>query len=209
MLGNLLLTALLLACQDNRASIDTPTSDSRAASADHAAIVLDAVPLSTTFQRFFGVDTEIFSPQQRQQLGTISYVGQSAALLNGSTKRQLDQAYLKTLREVLLEQCQRLATREAQALPAADAGDVFSEHVLLKRYGAPKAAEVSAIMTHMFGYRKKGELHQGASDYAALMADNLTTFQQKNSTAVWQEEVPQQYVLLCMAIGQDTRVYLR
>ena len=42
------------------------------------------------------------------------------------------------------------------------------------------------------------------------MKKNLTAFKQKNSDAAeLQEEVRQQYVLLCMAIGQDTRVYLR
>ena len=99
------------------------------------AIVFDAVPLTATFQRFFNTNTEVFTPQQQKDLGTISYVGETSALLNGRAKRQLDQAYVRTLRVVLLEQCQALASKEALALGSAAEGDVFAEHVLIKRYG--------------------------------------------------------------------------
>ena len=65
-------------------------------------------------------------------------------------------------------------------------------------------------MSRMFGYRSSAGEHRGASNYAALMAKNLAAFKQSNSDmAALQKEVQQQYVLLCMAIGQDTRVYLR
>ena len=121
---------------------------------------------------------------------------------------QLDQAYIRTLRTVLLDQCQELATKEAQALNDATEDDVFTEHVLIKRYGAPHSSEVAEIMSRMFGYQS--DEHRGASDYAALMAKNLRNFKQHNRDATaLQEEVRQQHVLLCMAIGQDTRVYLR
>ena len=209
----LLLCALLLACAESQLDPQQetePVADSAQAGVVNPVIVFDAVPLTVTFQRFFGVDTDIFTPQQRKDLGTISYVGETPTLLNGMTKRQLDQAYIRTLREVLHTQCQQLATKEAQALRDMIEGDVLTEHVLIKRYGAPIPADVAAIMSHMFGYQSSTGEQRGASDYALLMKKNLTAFKQKNSDAAeLQEEVRQQYVLLCMAIGQDTRVYLR
>ena len=155
---------------------------------------------------FFGVDTEIFTPQQRKDLGTISYIGETPLLLNGTSKRQLDQAYVRTLRIVLLDQCQALAHKEAQALHSAVGGEVFGEHTLIKRYGAPLPEEVSAVMSHMFGYHST--THRGASEYAALIQKNLASLEDNDKTTL-HEELRQQYVLLCMAIGQDTRVYLR
>lgn len=213
------LCVLHLACAESiqrdahladRDEADSSAANVSAASLAQAAIVFDAVPLTATFQRFFDTSTDIFTPYQRKALGTISYVGETPALLQGTSKRQLDQAYLRTLRVVLLSQCQQLATKEAQALSTAVEDDVFTEHVLIKRYGAPQATEVSAIMSHMFGYRSSAGEHRGAGDYATLMQKNLHTFKQGNSDATaLQEEVQRQYVLLCMAIGQDTRVYLR
>lgn len=213
------LCALQLACAESiqrdtrraaEAEADLSAANVSTASPAQAAIVFDAIPLTATYQRFFGTSTDIFTPRQRKALGTINYVGETHALLHGTSKRQLDQAYLRTLRVVLLSQCQQLATQEAQALSSAVEGDVFTAQVLIKRYGAPQPTEVSAVMSHMFGYRSSGGEHRGAGDYAALMQKNLRDFKQGNSdTAALQEEVRQQYVLLCMAIGQDTRVYLR
>ena len=193
-----------------RDEADSSAINVSATSRAQAAIVFDAVPLTATFQRFFDTSTDIFTPYQRKALGTISYVGETPALLQGTSKRQLDQAYLRTLRVVLLSQCQQLATKEAQALSTAVEDDVFTDHVLIKRCGAPQPSEVSGIMSHMFGYRSSAGEHRGAGDYAALMQKNLHAFKQGNSDATaLQEEVRGQYVLLCMAIGQDTRVYLR
>lgn len=222
MLRNITLLCVLSAC-NGWTEYERATSPPQQADADavegissdtsldaQAVVVLDAMPLTTTFQRFFDVTEEIFTAQQRKDLGTLSYVGATPSLLNGRTKRQLDQAYLRTLRVVLLTQCQQLASTEAQALTAATVADVFSDHVLIKRYGAPQAAEVSAIMTSMFGYQNSAGLHRGANEYASLMATNLSTFASNNSdTTALQDEVRKQYVLLCMAIGQDARVYLR
>ncbi len=199
------------AAADSTAAAPDKTADAAAeAGIAQSVIVFDAVPLTATFQRFFDINTDVFTPGQRKDLGTISYVGETPALLNGMTKRRLDQAYVRTLRVVLLSQCQQLATKEAPALRTATEGDTFAEHVLIKRYGAPQSADVSAIMSHMFGYQSSAGEHRGASDYATLMQKNLSTFKQSNSdTDALQEEVRQQYVLLCMAVGQDTRVYLR
>ena len=218
MLRKMTLLCVLSACEGGTWEKYKPTTtadvvvgkSSETARAEQAVVVLDAVPLTTTFQRFFGVTEEIFTEQQRKYLGTISYLGATPILLNGRTKRQLDQAYLRTLRVVLLTQCQQLASKEVQALTDATAEDKFSQHVLIKRYGAPQAEEVSAIMTSMFGYQNSAGLHRGAHEYASLMATNLTAFASNNSdTVAWQDEVRKQYVLLCMAIGQDARVYLR
>ena len=151
-----LMSMLCIACAgdlfDHRQS-DEQLSDDAQQSMQTSAIVFDAVPLTATWQRFFGIDTEIFTSQQRKDLGTISYVGETPMLLNGIAKNQVDQAYLRTLRAVLLDQCQTLADKEMIALQNAKEGDVFTQHVLIKRYGMPSAAEVSAIMSRMFGYQ--------------------------------------------------------
>lgn len=206
----LLLNTLLLACAETAPDHQQDPAEDYAKEEEAVppVIIFDAVPLTTTFQRFFGISTEIFTPQQRKALGTISYVGETAELLNGTTKRQLDQAYLRTLRTVLLDQCQQLAKKEAQALDNATVGDIFTEHTLIKRYGAPLPTEVSATMSRMFGYHQ--EQHRGASNYATLMKKNLANLEGNNGDKATQHEaLQQQYVLLCMAIGQDTRVYLR
>ena len=212
MLRNLTLLCVLSACGEKNIQRAADAVEGKTAETVVAqdVVVLDAVPLTTTFQRFFGVTEEIFTEQQRKDLGTISYVGATPLMLNGRTKRQLDQAYFRTLRVVLLTQCQQLASKEAQALTTASIEAEFSDHVLIKRYGAPQAADVSAMMTSMFGYRNSAGLHRGANEYASLMTSNLSTFTSNNSdTSALQGEVRKQYVLLCMAIGQDARVYLR
>ena len=74
----------------------------------------------------------------------------------------------------------------------------FAQHTIVKRNGAPTKEDIIEIMSRMFGYQSE----RGADVYAKLIADNL---QNSNNP----EEITAQYILLCMAIGQDTRVWLR
>ena len=102
----------------------------------------------------------------------LNYTAQDSMLRNGRRLREINQSYVKTLREVLLQLCQAKTTQEIQALTISEHGDAFVQHTLVKRHGAPQAEEVNDIMTAMFGYEAK---HYGAQDYAVLMQKNLTS----------------------------------
>ena len=169
-----------------------------------AAIVLDGIALTQTWQRFFAIDTEILNTKQQRALGSLNYDAQDASLRNGNRYREVNQNYIKTLRTVLLQLCQNKTDQELQAVVSASAADTFAHHAIVKRNGLPQKEDVNAIMTAMFDYQ--GE-HQGAAEYASIMQENLAATQ-KDSEA-YQQKLRANYVLLCMAIGQDARVYLR
>ncbi len=169
-----------------------------------AAVILDDRALTQTFQRFFALEGELLNTKQQRNLGGISYDAEDDTLLNGRRYREINQSYVKTLREVLLQLCQNKTEQEMQALTATNIGDTFAQHAIVKRNGSPQEKDVNAIMTAMFGYE---DSHYGAKDYAALMQENLATVQV--SSEDYHQKLQANYVLLCMAIGQDARVYLR
>ena len=170
-----------------------------------AAIVLDGVALTQTWQRFFAIDTDILDAKQQRALGSFNYDEQEATLRNGNRYREVNQNYIKTLRTVLLQLCQNKTEQELQTVVSADNTDTFfAHHAIVKRNGLPHKEDVNAIMTAMFGYQAE---HQGATAYADLMQENLAATP-KDSEA-YQQKLWDNYVLLCMAIGQDARVYLR
>ena len=169
-----------------------------------AAIILDGTALTQTWQRFFALDAEILDAKQQRDLGSLSYDGQDASLRNGHRYREVKQNYIKTLRTVLLQLCQHKTDQELQAVIAAKDTDTFAQHAIVKRNGLPQQEDVNAMMTAMFGYQAE---HHGAAEYAGLMQENLAAVQQDSE--VYQQKLRANYVLLCMAIGQDARVYLR
>ena len=169
-----------------------------------AAIILDGTALTQTWQRFFALDAEILDAKQQRDLGSLSYDGQDASLRNGHRYREVNQNYIKTLRTVLLQLCQHKTDQELQAVVSASAADTFAQHAIVKRNGLPQQEDVNAMMTAMFGYQAE---HQGAAAYASLVRGNLAAVQQDSE--VYQQKLRANHVLLCMAIGQDARVYLR
>ena len=169
-----------------------------------AAIILDGTALTQTWQRFFALDTEILNAQQQRDLGSLNYDGQDASLRNGHRYREVNQNYIKTLRTVLLQLCQHKTDQELQAVLTANDTDTFAQHAIVKRNGLPQQEDINAMMTAMFGYQAE---HHGAAEYAGLVQENLTAVQQDSE--VYQQKLRANYVLLCMAIGQDARVYLR
>ena len=169
-----------------------------------AAVILDGRALTQIFQRFFAFEGELLNTKQQRNLGGISYNAEDNTLLNGRRYREINQSYVKTLREVLLQLCRDKTNQEIQALTATNVGDTFAQHALVKRHGTPQEKDVNAIMTAMFGYE---DSHYGAADYAALMQENLAPVQVDSDD--YHQNLYANYVLLCMAIGQDARVYLR
>lgn len=172
-----------------------------------SVVILDSTVLTQTFQRFFATEAEIFQDEtdlcgketQHRNLGAISYVADCPTNLNGYRYREINQAYIKTLRTALLTMCKEKVQQEMEALDYTNKGESFPQHVMVKRNGAPQVQEVEQIMSHMFGYQ---HAHYGAQDYVDLMTKNL-----QNTDNV--QKLQDQYILLCMAIGQDPRVYLR
>lgn len=169
-----------------------------------AAVILDGTALTQTWQRFFAVDGELLSAKQQRNLGGLNYDAEDSALFNGRRYREINQSYVKTLREVLLQLCRNKVEQEVLALTTTNSGETFAQHALVKRSGAPQATDVNAIMTKMFGYEAK---HYGAQEYAAVMQENLAAV--PIDSEIYQQKLQANYVLLCMAIGQDARVYLR
>ena len=159
-------------------------------------LILDATALQQIWQRFF-VDQQItISAEQRRQLGSVNYLSHGVGTLNGYRIKTVDQSYIKAMRTVLVSLCTEQVETEMAKVTAGN-GD-FTQHLLVKRNGAPTKQDVIETMSRMFGYQTE----RGADVYTKLIADNL---QGSNDP----ETLKAQYILLCMAIGQDTRVWLR
>lgn len=157
-------------------------------------LVLDGDALQQVWQRFFDDQQIEITAEQRRQLGAINYLNRGVGTLNGYRIKMVDQAYIKAMRSILLSLC----TRQVEDEMAKVADGNFTDHIIVKKNGAPNKEDVSKIMSEMFGYKTE----RGADVYAKLIADNL----QNNSEP---DAIKDQYILLCMAIGQDTRVWLR
>ena len=201
----------LLACNSHDPSVhetggtsQTYVEDNKNKQSFSAAVILDGHALTQTFQRFFTLNGVILTTKQQHHLGSVSYENEDHMLLNGRRYREINQSYVKTLREVLLQLCQNKTAQEMQALTATNIGDTFAQHTIVKRNGSPQEEDVNAIMTAMFGYEDN---HYGTKDYAALVQKNLATVQV--SSEDYHQKLQANYVLMCMAIGQDARVYLR
>ena len=159
-------------------------------------LILDAEALQQVWQRFFDGQQITISHEQRRQLGSVNYLNHGVGTLNGYRIKTVDQAYIKAMRSVLVSLCTEQVESEMAKVVAGN-GE-FDQHVIVKRNGAPTKEDIVEIMSKMFGY----QVERGADVYAKLIADNL----QNNND---QEALKAQYILLCMAIGQDTRVWLR
>ena len=179
-------------------------SNEKAQQSFTAAVILDGRALTQTFQRFFALEGQILNAKQQRHLGGLSYDAEDDALFHGRRYREINQSYVKTLRAVLLQLCQDKTNQEMQAMTATNRGDTFAQHAIVKRNGPPPAEDVNAIMTAMFGYEDN---HYGAADYAAVVQENLATVPVASED--YRQKLQANYVLLCMAIGQDARVYLR
>ena len=159
-------------------------------------LLLDAEALQQVWQRFFDDQQITITAEQRRQLGSVNYLNHGVGTLNGYRIKTVDQAYIKAMRTVLVSLCTERVEQEMVNVSAGN--DKVSQHLIVKRNGAPTKEDVVEIMSKMFGYQTE----RGADVYAKLIADNL----QNNSDP---DSVKAQYILLCMAIGQDTRVWLR
>lgn len=193
---------------DNFSSSPEETSNTSDSVADHFSpearklgdkssanpLILDAEALQQVWQRFFNDQQITITAEQRRQLGSVNYLNHGIGTLNGYRITTVDQAYVKAMRTVLVSLCTEQVDREMANVSNGD----NAQHIVVKRNGAPTKEDVIEIMSRMFGYQTE----RGADVYAKLIADNL---QNSNDP----EEIKAQYILLCMAIGQDTRVWLR
>ena len=81
-----------------------------------AAVILDGMALTQTWQRFFGVKTDILNAHQQHALGNLNYTASDSMLRNGRRLREINQSYVKTLREVLLQLCQTKTRQEIKSI---------------------------------------------------------------------------------------------
>lgn len=151
---------------------------------------------------------ELFTPAQKVVLGEYNVTRGAAALYRADWITENSQVYQKNIREFLGEACMNLVTIETQRLATGTAVEK-STNVLVKRTGAPTADEISAFMHKLFGYAPAGGLHAGAAEYQAVFASSLAekaAIAPDKTDAVYLQEL---HRLLCIAVGDDPRVYLR
>ena len=196
--------SLFVACSgDHSSSEKTSNTVDQQGLFNNQALVLDAKALTQVYKKFFSISTEdIFTPEEKKYLGEISYDNIDPLLQNGFHLRDPNQAYIKTLRVKLTELCSALVNKEL-AKVSSDPNANTKHHHLVFHHDVPSVEHVSKSMRIMFNMPASGDHPYGAEEYAALFADNL------NDATNREEKLTTNYVLLCMAIGQDARTYLR
>ena len=197
------LLALLVACSSDNSSEKTSNTVDQQGLFNKQAIVLDAKALTQVYKKFFSLGSEdIFTPEEKKSLGEISYDNINPLLQNGFHLRDPNQAYIKTLRVKLAELCPKLVSKELTKASSDSNTDTRNHHLVFHN-DAPSVEHVSKSMRLMFNMPSSGSNPYGAEKYATLFAKNL------NGATDREEKLTTNYVLLCMAIGQDARTYLR
>ncbi|MDE3269867.1 MAG: hypothetical protein OYH77_06250 [Pseudomonadota bacterium] len=167
------------------------------------AIVLDAKALTQLYQRFFTIsDADVFTAAEKKSLGVISYDNVDPLLQRGFHLRDTDQAYIKTLRVKLLELCTALVASELGKVRSDPSADSKFHHLVFHD-DVPTVAHVTHSMRLMFNMPAALTHIDGANEYTELFARNV------NAASDRAQALNDNYVLLCMAIGQDARAYLR
>lgn len=170
-----------------------------------------AAPRGTKTTGYFATNPrEIFTPEQKVVMGEFNVVATNGAHLRSFWVDDNNQNYQKNLREFLGDACNNLVNVEHGRLPAPDYTDASGTNVLVKRRGAPTTAEIGAFMTKLYGYAPvDGAVHAGAAEYRKAFADGLAEKAEINPGMDQQLYIKELYRALCIAIGNDPRVYLR
>jgi hypothetical protein len=150
-----------------------------------------------------------FMPQERFALGTFDILGlwnpvdwlqfNSSRMTN---THEITQEYLFALRSFFAGACTKLYDEESP-----QAGNLNNLLVKTPSGTAPSALQIDTFMTAMFAYSPEaGELHPGAAEYAELFQDSLVDLPDGlNLQEAWKNN----YLLLCISVGNDPRVYIR
>lgn len=197
------LLSLLVACSSDNSSEKTSNTVDQQGLFNKQVLVLDAKALSQVYKKFFSLDSEdIFTPEEKKSLGEISYDNINPLLQNGFHLRDPNQAYIKTLRVKLAELCPELVRKELTKVSSDSNADTRNHHLVF-HHDAPSVEHVSKSMRLMFNLPSSSPKPYGADEYAELFAKNI------DQSTDREEKITTNYVLLCMAIGQDARTYLR
>lgn len=178
--------------------------------------LLDATALKDAFSPIFGLNprtaavgtffaanpTEYFTPLEKQDLGTFSYVANEAALQNYATVTTPSLIYLRTLRGFLLDACGRFVTAEYARLATQPALNQLIKSKL------PAEADISAFMSKVYGLELATGFHRGAKEYEGLFK-KLYDEGMQAANPVEATIIQDQYMLLCIAVGSDSRTFMR
>ena len=152
-------------------------------------VLLDGKALESIYKEIFGNNWQVFSSGAHRILGTMNYRSKDAAGNLGVWQTTITREYIHILRNYLAIACKK----------QIDAGAMLTG----ENQGMPTAREISDLMSTFFNYEPmEGTLHEGAKDYA-------TAFEQGAALAGGAPALADMRVSLCVAVGQDQRVYLK
>ncbi len=165
--------------------------------------IFGATARTPTAATFFATNpTEYFSPLEKQDLGTFSYAANESALQNYTSATTPSLIYLRTLRGFLLDACGRLVATEYGRLASQSAQNILIKSKL------PSEANISAFMSSVFGFERSSGFHPGAKEYEALFK-KLYDEGMQAANPVEASVIRDQYLLMCVAIGSDSRTFMR
>jgi len=157
-----------------------------------------------------------FFEAEQRALGTVNlrinaFRDEDVYAEQGTWLTDIGQDYIRILRLFLGDACKVRVGIEVDALVAS--GSAGSNRIV-KRLAAPTKSEINAFMNLIFGYEATdGSYHFGADEYekvfATSLAQRLQVANVAANSAAYNDLLKAEYGLLCIAIGQDQRVYLR
>ena len=141
-----------------------------------------------------------FSESERVSLGDYKISKYDPQFNRMRWMSSITQDYIQTLRLFLGDACQQIITSESEAA-------VYDNNFLVKG-PAPTVNNINEIMTKFFGYKPLLGVHVGAEKYHQVYLNSMTE-PPPSSAADRDQRMKTNYLLLCVAIGSDPRVYSR
>lgn len=204
--------AVVEVLQDIPSSTETSVLDQNAGKPN--ITVLNTKGLDVIYSRIFKLNDResFFTDAQKYSLGGFNLDPKTGRFHRTLALTAPTQEYIEVIRSVLAVECNALVDKEKAALFDNKVAE-DQNHFIMKRFDFPTDADISASMSKLLGYEPAEDLHIGAADYAAAFQRAMEslevseiTFESRNAEI---RIMTDHYKLLCIALGQDPRVYLR